>query len=98
VSKLFDVTGRVAVVIGGTSGLGRVLALGLAEHGSDVVATGRTQQTVDVTEEIRAHGRRMISHTVDVTRRESLDALRDAVLAQFGRIDILVNAAAATKR
>ncbi len=46
-SKLFDLTGRVAVVIGGTSGLGRAVALGLAEHGSDVIASGRTQHRAD---------------------------------------------------
>lgn len=98
-TKLFDLTGRVAVVIGGTTGLGRAVALGLAEHGSDVVASGRTQQTVDaVTEAIELRGRRTMRHTVDATRRESLDDLRDAVLTQFGRIDILVNAAGVTKR
>src|SRR3954453_17922784 len=98
-SKLFDLTGRVAVVIGGTTGLGRAVALGLAEHGSDVVASGRTHKTVDaVTEAIESHGRRTMRHTVEATRRESLDNLRDAVLAQFGRIDILVIAACFTKR
>lgn len=98
-SKLFDLTGRVAVVIGGTSGIGRALALGFAEHGSNVVASGRTQQrVVAITEEIKSHGRRTMPHTVDATRRESLDALRDAVLGQFGCIDILVNAAGLTQR
>jgi NAD(P)-dependent dehydrogenase (short-subunit alcohol dehydrogenase family) len=90
---------RVAVVIGATSGIGRAIALGLAEHGADVVPTGRRREHVEsACREIEAMGRSTLLHTADVTSRESLDALRDAVCERFGRIDILVNAAGFTLR
>lgn len=97
--KGFDLTGRVAVVVGGTSGIGRALARGLAEAGADVVATGRRQALVDeVADEIAAAGRRTARLTVDVGDRGSLEALRDGVAAQVGPCDILVNCAGRTKR
>lgn len=97
--SLFDLTGRVAVVVGGTSGIGRALAGGLAEAGADVVATGRREQQVfEVAQEIESLGRQTLVHPADVTDRASLDGLRDAVLTRFGRIDILVNAAGQTFR
>ncbi len=93
----FDLSGRVAVVVGATSGLGRAIAFGLAEHGADVVPTGRRQEQLEIVcEEMEAAGRRTLRQTTDVTSRKSIDRLRDAVLAQFGRIDILVNAAGYT--
>ena len=89
-----DLSGRVAVVVGGTSGLGRRIALGLAEGGADVVATGRREDMVrEVTAEIERMGQRSLAHTCDVASRNSIDALRDAVAAKFGHVDILVNAA-----
>ena len=94
-----DLTGKVAVVVGGTAGIGRALALGLAEAGADVVATARTRETVDATAaEIQARGRRTIRVTADVTERASLEAARDAALAALGRIDVLVNCAGRIKR
>ncbi|MGI8907568.1 MAG: SDR family NAD(P)-dependent oxidoreductase [Candidatus Sumerlaeaceae bacterium] len=94
-----DLTDRVAVVVGGTSGLGRAAAVGLAEAGAHVIATGRRENLVnDVATEIEALGRRTIRKMVDCGSRESLDALRDAVLADFGRVDILVNAAGKTAK
>lgn len=97
--NLLDLTDRVAVVVGGTSGLGRVIALGLAEHGAHVIATGRRQQLVDeVSEAVRGAGRDTLSHTVDVADRASIDQMRDAVLAKFGKVDILLNAAGRIKR
>lgn len=96
---LFDLTGRVAVVVGGTSGIGRTLALGLAEAGADVVPTGRRDTHVaDVCREVKALGRRSMEHTIDVHSRASIDAFRDAVLKEFGRVDILLNAAGQTFR
>jgi NAD(P)-dependent dehydrogenase (short-subunit alcohol dehydrogenase family) len=97
-----DLGGRVAVVVGGTSGIGRTLALGLAEAGADVVATGRRDGLVaEVAAEIEARGRRTLRQGCDVSgagARASLEALRDATLAAFGRIDVLVNCAGKTKR
>ncbi len=97
--ELFNLTGRLAVVMGGTSGIGRALALGLAEAGADVVATGRREAMVeDVAAQIEGLGKRTLRHPADALSRESVDRLRDAVVAQFGRADILVNCAGQTFR
>src|SRR5690348_8303957 len=89
-----DLHGRVAVVIGGTSGLGRAIALGFADAGADVVATGRRAELVEqVSSEIERKGRRALRCTVDALSRASTDQLRDAVIAQMGGVDVLVNAA-----
>lgn len=94
-----DLSGRVAVVIGGTSGLGRAVALGLAEQGADVVPTGRRMEQIElVCAEITELRRRTLAHVADVGSRASVDTLRDAVLNEFGRVDILVNAAGFTFR
>ena len=94
-----DLTGRVAVVVGGTSGLGRVIALGLAEAGADVVATGRRQELVDeVSATVESLGRDSLNQTVNVADRSSVDELCDAVVKKFGHVDILLNAAGRTKR
>jgi len=91
---LFDLSGRLAVVLGGTSGIGRTLAIGLAEAGANVIATGRREALVEsVAEEIEQEGRKTLRQTVDMSNRHSIDALRDAALKEFGRIDILVNSA-----
>lgn len=85
---------QVAVVIGGTSGLGRAIAIGLAEAGADVAPTGRRTDLVnEAADEIQRLGRRTLRLPVDVLSRQSVDSFRDAVLAEFGRVDILVNAA-----
>ncbi len=78
----FDLSGRVAVVIGGTSGIGEAIANGLAEHGARVAAAGR----------------RASEWFVDVMDRQSIDALRDKALREFGGVDILVYAAGYTFR
>jgi NAD(P)-dependent dehydrogenase (short-subunit alcohol dehydrogenase family) len=94
-----DLAGRVAVVVGGTSGIGRALALGLAEAGADVVPTGRRGDKLgEVAGEIEARGRRTLRQPCDVGNRASLEGLRDATLAAFGKIDVLVNCAGKTKR
>ena len=93
-SNLFDLSNRVAVVMGGTSGIGRALAIGLAEAGADVVATGRRENLVgEVASEIEQCGRRTLRLASDASSRESIDALRDLVLKELGRVDILLNAA-----
>ncbi len=94
-----DLSGRVAVVAGGTSGLGRAVALGLAQQGADVVPTGRRVEHIEaVCGEIRALGRKSLEHITDVGDRLSIDSLRDAALNEFGHVDILVNAAGFTFR
>lgn len=97
--NILDLSGRVAVVCGGTSGLGRAIAIGLARAGADVVASGRrAEQAEEVCRAIEAEGRRSLPLTFDILNRSSIDALRDAVLKQFGAVDILVNAAGRTFR
>jgi NAD(P)-dependent dehydrogenase (short-subunit alcohol dehydrogenase family) len=97
--SLFDLSGKTAVVVGGTSGIGRVLALGLADAGADVVVTARREALVDeVAGEIERRGRKTMRITSDVGDEASLAALRDAVIAQFGRVDIALCAAGITRR
>ncbi|HWG19695.1 MAG TPA: glucose 1-dehydrogenase [Terracidiphilus sp.] len=97
--SLFDLSGRVAVVTGGATGLGHAIALGLAEAGADVVASSRrTEQVSAIAGEIEALGRRSLRLASDVTDRPSVQALHDAVLKEFGRVDILVNAAGVTHK
>ncbi|MCA1626512.1 MAG: glucose 1-dehydrogenase [Acidobacteria bacterium] len=97
--KFIDITGRIAVVVGGTSGLGRAIALGLAQAGANVVPAGRRAELVaSVCEEVEKLGRETVRCAVDVTERESIDELREAVIKRFGRVDILVNAAGRTAR
>ena len=96
---LFDLSSRVAVVIGATSGIGRAIAMALAEHGADVVPTGRRKDQVEsACREIEALGRRTLARTANVAHRGSIESLRDMVLERFGRVDILVNAAGYTFR
>jgi len=96
---VFDLTGRTAVVVGGTTGIGRAVALGLAEAGANVVATGRRRAMVDeIAAAIEARGRRTLREPADVGDVTSLRALRDACLAELGHVDIVVAAAGITKR
>ncbi len=96
---IFDLSGRVAVVVGGTSGIGRALALGLADAGADVVVSGRREALVDeVAAEIEARGRRTIRMASDVSDTASLERLRDACVAELGQVDILHCVAGTTKR
>jgi NAD(P)-dependent dehydrogenase (short-subunit alcohol dehydrogenase family) len=98
-SALFDLTGRTAVVVGGTSGIGRTLALGLADAGADVVPTARRAALVEeVAAAIEARGRRTLRVASDVQDAASLERARDAVLAAFGQVDVLVCCAGITKR
>ena len=95
----FDLTGRVAIVLGGTSGIGRALVDGLADAGADVVASSRRQAEVDATAlAIERRGKRTLRLASDVTDRASLEALREAAIEAFGKVDILVNCAGYTRR
>lgn len=97
--SLFDLSGKVAVVTGGTTGLGYAIAMGLAEAGAHVVASSRRLEQVDhAAAEIESRGRRTLRITSDVQKRDTLLALHDAVLNQFGKVDILVNAAGITHK
>ena len=94
-----DLTSRTAVVIGGTSGIGLALALGLAEAGANVISTGRRAELVQaVAAKIQALGRKSLAVSCDITQRSSITALLDAVCAEFGAVDILVNCAGTTRR
>jgi NAD(P)-dependent dehydrogenase (short-subunit alcohol dehydrogenase family) len=98
-TSLFDLTGRVAVVVGATSGIGRTIALGLADAGADVVATGRRESLVDeVAKQIEARGRRTLRSPVDVSDRRGLERLRDECLTELGAIDIMLYASGVTQR
>ena len=95
----FDLSGRAAVVVGGTTGIGRALALGLADAGADVVPTGRRKAVIDeVASAIESRGRRTLRTPTDVTDDASLRLLRDSCLHAFGHVDIVVAAAGITKR
>ena len=94
-----DLSGKVAVVIGGTSGIGRAIAHGLAEAGADVVATSRrAEQVAAAAKEIEERGRRTLRITSDVSDKSSLEEMRDQTITEFGKVDILVNCAGRTKR
>jgi NAD(P)-dependent dehydrogenase (short-subunit alcohol dehydrogenase family) len=97
--SLFDLSGRVAVVMGGTTGLGYAISKGLAEAGADVVPSSRrAEQVSGVAAEVEGMGRRSLRVTSDVLNRASVQALHDAVIVKFGKVDILVNAAGVTHK
>ncbi len=95
----FSLEGRVAVVTGGTSGIGLSLVRALAEAGADVVPMSRRKEQVDAAaDEVEQRGRRAVRVTADVGDRASLQAALEATVAQLGHVDILVNCAGITKR
>lgn len=97
--KSLELNGRVAVVIGGTSGIGRAIARGLAQAGADVVPSARRIDQVRlVVAEIESLGRRSLITTCDVTDRTSIEKLLDATLEKFEKADILVNSAGFNQR
>src|SRR6478672_4023827 len=88
----FRVDDRVAIITGGGTGIGRGAALVLAEHGADVVLAGRRPEPLHSTvAEIEALGKRALAVPTDVTDPEQCQTLVDATLAEFGRLDVLVN-------
>lgn len=96
---LFDLTGKNAVVVGGTSGIGLAMAIGLAEAGADVAASSRrAEQVDDAAALIEARGRKSLRITSDVSRRETIQQLFERTLSAWGKIDILINAAGTIKR
>jgi NAD(P)-dependent dehydrogenase (short-subunit alcohol dehydrogenase family) len=97
--KTPELSGKCAVVIGGTSGIGGAIALGFADAGADVIASSRSQASVDeVASLIEDRGAKTLRITSDAVQRETLQHLHDAVIREFGRVDILVNSAGMTRR
>jgi len=98
-SALFDLKGKSAVVIGGTSGIGLAMALGLADAGADVAASSRRQEQVnEAASAIEAKGVKALRVASDVGDRASLEALLTAAVTEFGKVDILINCAGRIKR
>ena len=98
-SSLFDLTGKTAVVVGGTSGIGLAMAVGLAEAGADVVASSRRQEQVDEAAAlIEGRGRKSLRLTSDVGDRATLQHLCDETVKAWGKVDILINCAGKIKR
>ena len=94
-----DLRGKIAVVIGGTSGIGRAIAHGLADAGADVVPTSRREDQVEFTaKEIEQRGRRTLRQTSDVADRASLERLLQQAVSRLGKVDILINSAGKTRR
>jgi NAD(P)-dependent dehydrogenase (short-subunit alcohol dehydrogenase family) len=97
--KGLDLTGKTAVVIGGTSGIGRAIALGYVDAGANVIATSRRKEQVEeVAAEIEARGGKTVRVTSDVNDRTSLQSVLESAVETFGKVDILVNSAGRTKR
>jgi NAD(P)-dependent dehydrogenase (short-subunit alcohol dehydrogenase family) len=97
--KKLDLDGKVAVVVGGSSGIGKTIALGLAQAGADVIASARRIELVNaLADEIESLGRRSLRVTCDVADRESLEQLLKTSVQAFGKVDIVVSAAGITKR
>jgi NAD(P)-dependent dehydrogenase (short-subunit alcohol dehydrogenase family) len=97
--NILSLEGKVAVVMGGTAGIGRALSIGLAAAGAHVVASARRQQQVDETAaEIETLGRQTLRIASDVSDRASLERLQTAAIERFGKVDILVNCAGKIKR
>ena len=88
----FDLAGKVAIVTGGGRGIGKAIAVGLAEHGADVVLSSRTQTQIEqVAQEIRNLGRKALPIVVDLTKMSDLARLVDGTINAFQHIDVLVN-------
>jgi NAD(P)-dependent dehydrogenase (short-subunit alcohol dehydrogenase family) len=91
-SRLFDLSCKVAIVTGAGRGLGRTIALGLADHGADIVAVSRTPaQVEEVASEISARGRKAIALRVDTSRKADVDGMVAKTVEGWGRVDVLVN-------
>ena len=91
-ATLFDLTGRVAIVTGGSRGLGRAMALGLAKSGASVVVASRKLESCEtVVAEIEAFGGEGLAVAMRMQEPGEITALVDAAVAKFGRLDIVIN-------
>ncbi|MEL6782160.1 MAG: SDR family oxidoreductase [Pseudomonadota bacterium] len=90
--RLFDFTGKVAVVTGGSRGMGREMCLALAERGADIMVVSRKQDACDaVVKEVEALGRRGVAHACNLSHWDACDGLAAAAYEHFGKVDILIN-------
>jgi len=93
-SNLFDLSGKIALVVGGHGGIGKAIALGLADAGADVIVTSRNIEALkDVVEEIKAKEKKSMAVAVDIVNEKPVNDMVNKIIEAFGRIDILVNAA-----
>lgn len=98
-TSLMSLEGKVAVITGGTSGIGRALSLGLADAGADVIATARRKEQVEETAAaLESRGRKTLRIQSDVSNRGSLEQLHEEIIQTFGKVDILINCAGRIKR
>ena len=96
-APVFSLQGRVAIITGGRRGIGKAIALALAEAGADIVACDRVFEDGElkaVAEEVQRLGRRSLAVQADITQKADVDSLAQRVMGEFGGIDILVNNAA----
>jgi NAD(P)-dependent dehydrogenase (short-subunit alcohol dehydrogenase family) len=92
--NMFDLTGKVAVVTGGSGGAGKAISIGLALYGADVVVTSRTLSTLEETAaEVEKLGRKALPVSCDVMEQESVDNMMKKTIDEFGKVDIMVTAA-----
>ncbi len=99
VKKMFDLTGKVAIVTGGAGALGEAIAQGLAAYGADVVVTGRTLKTLEqAVKSVKGLGRKALAVTCDVSKEDDVTKMIDQTMKAFGRVDILVTVAGLAKR
>jgi len=92
ISEMYDITGKSAIVTGAGRGIGKVIALTLAEAGADIAVTARTVEQIEETANgVRKLGRRALVIPADVTQEEQVKAVVDQTVSEFGKIDILVN-------
>jgi len=93
-NKLFDLNGKVALVVGGHGGIGKAIALGLADAGADIAVSSRNMDALkDVVKEIEAKNRKALAVTADITDEKQVNEMVDKLVKAFGHIDILVNSA-----
>jgi NAD(P)-dependent dehydrogenase (short-subunit alcohol dehydrogenase family) len=97
--SIFDLTGKVALVTGGSRGLGYQMVMAFAERGADIIVASRKLDNCEaVAEEVRGLGRRALACQVHAAKWDSIDHLIDVVYTEFGRVDILVNNAGMSPR
>jgi len=92
--NLFDLSGKTAVVTGGSGGAGKAIAIGLALYGADVVVTARTLSTLEATaDEVKKLGRKALPISCDVADPKSVDEMMSRTMKEFGKVDIMVTTA-----